>query len=159
MASLAADSSPPSFRQPTPRKRADRPRQDAHGVSQIEQSTQCSSAANGRWALLRFFEIALVLVRLDHLASIIVNSNQRIMRPAVEVRIANRVRDSFWPVIPESPEGERIGNQIDAAMIFTRSDLSIRDRRAEGFNKSSRTLSKSGPTRRLTRGNTHAEFF
>jgi hypothetical protein len=41
--------------------------------------------------LLPAFEIALVLVRLDHVARRIVNANHNIMSPAVELRVADYV--------------------------------------------------------------------
>jgi len=41
----------------------------------------------GRAKTLRFFEIALVLVRFDHITRLIVNVNHGIMRPAAVLRV------------------------------------------------------------------------
>ena len=43
---------------------------------------------------LRLIEIALVLVRLNDIASRIVNANHGIMRPAAMLRVADCIRDS-----------------------------------------------------------------
>ena len=40
------------------------------------------------------FEIAFVPVRFDHVASIIVNADDSIMRPAAMLRVADCIRDS-----------------------------------------------------------------
>jgi hypothetical protein len=40
----------------------------------------------------RLFEIAVVLLRLDHVASRIVNANHSIMRSALKLRVADCVR-------------------------------------------------------------------
>jgi len=37
--------------------------------------------------------------------------------------VVNRVADCVWLAIPQGTEWQRIGNQIDAAMIFARADF------------------------------------
>ena len=49
------------------------------------------------------------------------------MRAAVEFRVADCVNDCLWPTIPEATEGERVGNQIDAAL--GRKDLALEEGR------------------------------
>jgi len=61
-----------------------------------------------------------VLGCLDHVASVIANANDSIMRAAVEFRVADCIRDRIRLAVPQPTEGQRIGNYIDAAMIFTR---------------------------------------
>jgi hypothetical protein len=46
------------------------------------------------------FELALVLVRLDHVACIIINADHGIMLPAVTHCISDCVRDSMSIAIP-----------------------------------------------------------
>ena len=55
-------------------------------------------------------EIALVHVRLDHVASGIVNANQSIVRAAEKLRIADCVADCIRLAIPEPTEWQRVGN-------------------------------------------------
>jgi len=55
-----------------------------------------------------FFEIARVLVRLDHVASVIVNANQGVMCPAEEFRLADCIADCVWLAIPEPPEWQGV---------------------------------------------------
>jgi hypothetical protein len=38
-------------------------------------------------------------------------------------RVANCVADWIRLAIPQTAEGQRVGNQIDAAFVFTRADL------------------------------------
>jgi hypothetical protein len=64
-----------------------------------------------------FFEITFVLVRFDHVASGVVNANHSIMSPAEKLCVADCVADRVWLAIPQPTEWERIGDQIDAAMI------------------------------------------
>ena len=54
-------------------------------------------------------EIALVFVRLDHVASSIVNANHGIVRSAVMRRVADCTTGSIRSVIPQPTEGQRIG--------------------------------------------------
>jgi hypothetical protein len=61
-------------------------------------------------------------VRLDHIASGIVNPNHGIMRPAVEFGVVDCIAECVRLVIPQPPEWQHIGNQIDAAMIFAGAD-------------------------------------
>ena len=61
------------------------------------------------------FKIARVLERFDYIASIIVNANHSIMRTAEKLRVIDGV---VWLAIRQATEWQRIGNQIDAAMIF-----------------------------------------
>jgi hypothetical protein len=65
-------------------------------------------------AILRFFEIARVLVRLNHVARRIVNANHGVMGATAVLRVIDcRAR----VLIPQSAEWQRIRNQIDAAPI------------------------------------------
>jgi len=41
------------------------------------------------------------------------------MRTAVEFGVADCIHDCIWLTLPQRTEWQRIGNQIDAAMIFT----------------------------------------
>src|SRR5437870_7865893 len=70
-----------------------------------------------------FFGLARVPVHLNHVASPSVKANQRIMRGAAKLRAVNYVADCVWLAVPKPTERQRIGNQTDAAMIFTRSDF------------------------------------
>jgi hypothetical protein len=58
-----------------------------------------------------------------HVAGFIVNANHGIMLPAVELCISECIGDSISIAIPQPTERENIGNQIKAAMIFSRSDF------------------------------------
>jgi hypothetical protein len=68
-------------------------------------------------------EIALVLVRLDHIASRIVNADHSIMLAAEELRVVDCIPDSARLAIPQPTEWQRIGDQINAAFIFPRADF------------------------------------
>src|SRR5262245_1853484 len=71
----------------------------------------------GNWAAYTgCFELALVLVRFDHVASIIVNANHSIMRPAAVPRVPICLGDRVRLAIPQRPEWQDIGNQIDAPL-------------------------------------------
>jgi hypothetical protein len=48
----------------------------------------------------RLFELARVLVRLDHVASFIVNADHGIVRAAVEFRVADCIADCVWLAVP-----------------------------------------------------------
>jgi len=54
-------------------------------------------------------KIALVLVRLDHVASFIVNTNHGIFGAAVEFRVVDSVARGVWLVVPQPTERQRIG--------------------------------------------------
>jgi hypothetical protein len=41
------------------------------------------------------------------------------MRAAIEFRVVNRIARCVRPAVAKPTEWQRIGNQIDAAMIFT----------------------------------------
>jgi hypothetical protein len=69
------------------------------------------------------FEIPSVLVRLDHVARCIVNANHSVMGAAPKFGVANRIADRVWFAIPQATDWQRIGNQIDAALISTRADF------------------------------------
>jgi len=56
----------------------------------------------------------------DYLSGIIVNVDHGFMCATIEFRVIDRV--SLFGV-PEPTEWEHIGNEINAAMIFTRSDF------------------------------------
>ncbi len=64
------------------------------------------------------FEIARVLVRLDHVPSFIVNANHRVMRAAEKLCVADCIADCVWLGIPQPAERQRIGDQIDPTSIF-----------------------------------------
>jgi hypothetical protein len=53
----------------------------------------------------------------NHIARIIVNVDHSIMRAAVRLRMADRVADCVWLAIPQANEWQRIGDQLDAALI------------------------------------------
>ena len=75
------------------------------------------------WHLLLrspLFEIARVLVRLDHVASVIVNANHSIMCAAVMAGVADCVASSVRFVIPQATEWQRIGNQIGSRIFRDR---------------------------------------
>jgi hypothetical protein len=63
-------------------------------------------------------EIARVLVRLDHVASRIVNANHGIMSATTMPRVADCIAGRIWFGIPQPTEWQNIGNQIKTAMIF-----------------------------------------
>jgi hypothetical protein len=67
---------------------------------------------------LRLFELALVLVRLDHVASRIINANHSIVRAAVMLRAADCIADRIRPVVPQPTESQGIADEIDAAFVF-----------------------------------------
>jgi hypothetical protein len=54
----------------------------------------------------------------DNVARIIVNANHSIAGAAEKLRVVNCVADCVWLTVPEPTKWQRIGNQIDAAMIF-----------------------------------------
>ena len=68
-------------------------------------------------------EIALVLVRFDYVARIIVNANHSVMRTAEKLCITDCIADCVRRALPQTTEWQRIGNQINPAMIFTRADF------------------------------------
>ena len=59
-------------------------------------------------------------MRFDHLAGRIVNANRGIVPTAVVDRVADCV---IRRAVPQPTEWQRIGNQIDAAMIFAGADF------------------------------------
>jgi len=65
----------------------------------------------------------VVLVRLDHVASVIVNADHRVMSAAVKLCVTNCIADCVWLAIPQPTEWQRVGNQISAAVIFARADF------------------------------------
>ena len=74
------------------------------------------------FAKLPLYEIALVFVRFNHVACVIVNANYSIVGAAAVLRVIDcRPR----VLIPKPTERQRIGNQIDSAMIFARADFVI----------------------------------
>ncbi|TMP93668.1 MAG: hypothetical protein E6L08_05095 [Verrucomicrobia bacterium] len=64
------------------------------------------------------FEIALVLVRFDHVVSVIVKANHCVMRPTAKLGVADCISDCVWLTVPEPTQWERIGDEIKAVMIF-----------------------------------------
>jgi hypothetical protein len=77
--------------------------------------------------ILRLFEVARVLVRLDHVPSLIVNTNHGIMCPAEMLRVSDCICGGIQPVVPQATEWQRIGDEIDAALVpkifFAQSDF------------------------------------
>ena len=59
---------------------------------------------------LPLFEIALVLVRFDHVASIIVNADNRVMGAAEKLCVIDCVAGCVWLAVTETTEWQRIGN-------------------------------------------------
>ena len=57
-----------------------------------------------------FFEIVLVLVRLDYVARRGVDANHCIVRATVELSVANRIVDRVRLAIPQATEWKGIGN-------------------------------------------------
>ena len=57
-------------------------------------------------------------MRLDDVASRIVNANHSIMRSAVKLCVADCVAECIRPVVPQPTEWQRIGDQIDAAAMI-----------------------------------------
>ena len=82
-------------------------------VSAASQSRQvCETRAsyhsaikNDSRAILRFFELALMLARLDHVASVIGNANRGIMRAAVMFGVSDCVRDGVGSPYHSRPNG------------------------------------------------------
>jgi hypothetical protein len=70
-----------------------------------------------------FMALALVLVRFDHVATIIVNANHSIVRAAAKLCVVNCIADRVWLAVPQASEWQHIGNQIDAASVFAWSDF------------------------------------
>jgi hypothetical protein len=82
---------------------------------------QSARYAPSAWRLFVFlrslsFEIAFVLVRLDHVASGIAKADHSIMRAAAVFGVVDCVADRVRFVIPQPPEWQRIGYQIDAGI-------------------------------------------
>jgi hypothetical protein len=69
------------------------------------------------------FELALVLVRFDHVASRIVNANHGIMRTAEKLGVTDCITGRIRLGILQATEWQRVANQIDGAMVFARADF------------------------------------
>ena len=69
----------------------------------LQPATKLPGADAGREEKVnsRLFEIALVLVRLDHVASGIVNANHGIMWDAEKLGKADGIADCIWPGVPQ----------------------------------------------------------
>jgi hypothetical protein len=65
-------------------------------------------------AALRFFEIALVLLRLDQIARFIVNANHSAMRAAAMLRVVDCASDCVWLAVPQPTEWQRIGADVSS---------------------------------------------
>jgi len=65
--------------------------------------------------------MARLLVRLDHSARCIENTNHGIMRTAVKACVANCIVGRTRLSLPQATEWQHIGNQIKAAPILARS--------------------------------------
>ena len=64
-----------------------------------------------------------MLVRLDHVASVIVNANHGTMSAAVVFRVADCIRDRIGIAIPQTTEWQHIGDEINTAFILARADF------------------------------------
>jgi hypothetical protein len=69
---------------------------------------------------LPVFEITLVLVRFDHVASFIVNANHCIMRTAEKIRVFDGI---VRLGVPQPPKRQRVGDEIQAAPITAGPDF------------------------------------
>jgi hypothetical protein len=67
-----------------------------------------------------FFEIARPTFDVDHRSAYIEHAQLGSLRPAVELRVSYRV---FSAAIPQATERQRIGDQIDATLILSRSNF------------------------------------
>jgi hypothetical protein len=70
-----------------------------------------------------------VLVRLDHVASVIVNANHSIVRPTVMLRVADCIAHCIRLAVPQATEWERLENRIDAAFV---TDVARKDNGSAG---------------------------
>src|SRR5206468_11357586 len=64
-----------------------------------------------------------LLLRFNRIASIIVNANYSVMSAAVELCVVDGVGSCAWLAVPQATEWQRIGSQIDAAMISAPADF------------------------------------
>src|SRR3954463_8649274 len=64
-----------------------------------------------------------MLVSFDYVPGCVVDANDSVMRAAEKLRITYRVAGPVRLAIPESTEGQHIGNEIGAAFIFAWSDF------------------------------------
>jgi hypothetical protein len=62
-------------------------------------------------------------VCVDDIAGTIVNANHEAMRSAVKLCVTDCVDEGVWPIVPQAAKWQRIGDEIEAAMIFTRADF------------------------------------
>jgi hypothetical protein len=56
-------------------------------------------------------EIAIVLVRFNHVARVIVKADHSIMRAAAVFRVPDSICDGVWPGLPQPPEWQQENNQ------------------------------------------------
>ena len=66
----------------------------------------------------RLFELARVLVRLDDVASFIINVNHCVVRTAQKLGVVDCTADCVWLAVPQPTEWQHVGNEIKAAMIW-----------------------------------------
>ena len=57
-----------------------------------------------------FFELACVLVRVDHVARRIVNANHSIVCPAEKLCVTDCIADCVWLAVPQATEWQLVGN-------------------------------------------------
>jgi len=62
-------------------------------------------------------------VHVDHIGRFIVNANHGIMGAAAVLCVSDCVAGRIWLAVPKATKWQRIGNQIDTAMIFARADF------------------------------------
>jgi len=64
-----------------------------------------------------------VLVRLDHVASRILDANHSTMWAAVIRRVSDCIAGCAWLAVPQPTEWQRTENHIDAALIVARKNF------------------------------------
>ena len=66
--------------------------------------------------VLWFFELALVLVRFDHVASRIVNADHGMMGTAAVLRVVDCVRGRVRSGIPQTALRQHLGDKIESVI-------------------------------------------
>jgi predicted SAM-dependent methyltransferase len=67
-------------------------------------------SCTARVIALPLFELAVVLVRIDHVASHITNANDRVVRAAELLREADRIGGRIRFAVPQATEWQSIAN-------------------------------------------------
>jgi hypothetical protein len=92
-------------------------------VRHLAEFEEAVALAASSFSGTSFRRIALVAVRVHHVAGVIVNADHGIMRAAAMLRVTDCIRDSISIAIPQPTEWQPTGNQIDAATISARADF------------------------------------